>query len=166
LPYLFGGRATGVTAFCSSSEYGSQNSLGESLVYVFAHHLLGANLSSFPVRYVITLPGRNGSIIAFVAEFITAFVLMEVVLLASRHRRLARYTPLFVALVTVFYHTLLMSISGYSVNPARSFSSALFAYIWQGIWIYFIAWLRYVSRGNTVQKSRRRRSRLLRQGLP
>jgi hypothetical protein len=105
----------------------------------FAHHLLGANLSSFPVRCVITLPDRNGSIIAFVAEFITAFFLMEVVLLASSHSRLARYTPLFVALVTVFYHMLSMSISGYSVNPARSFSSALFAHIWQVIWIYFIA---------------------------
>jgi aquaporin Z len=105
----------------------------------FAHQLFGANLSDFPVRYVITLPGRNGSIIAFIAEFLTSFVLMEVVLLATNHRRMARYTPLFVALVTVFYYMLSMSISGYSVNPARSFSSALFARIWQGIWIYFIA---------------------------
>jgi aquaporin Z len=105
----------------------------------FAHQLLGANLSDFPVRYVITLPGRNGSIIALIAEFITSFVLMEVVLLATNHRRLARYTPLFVALVTVFYYMLSMSISGYSVNPARSFSSALFAHVWQGIWIYFVA---------------------------
>ena len=64
---------------------------------------------------------------------------MEVVLLATNHRRLARYTPLFVALVTVSYYILSMSLSGYSVNPARSFSSALFARIWQGIWIYFIA---------------------------
>jgi aquaporin Z len=105
----------------------------------FAHQLLGANLSDFPVRYVVTLPGRNGSMIAFAAELITSFALMEVVLLATNHRRLARYTPLFVALVTVFYYMLSMSISGYSVNPARSFSSALFAHIWQGIWIYFIA---------------------------
>jgi aquaporin Z len=105
----------------------------------FAHQLFGANLSDFPVRYAVTLPGRNGSMIAFIAEFITSFALMEVVLLATNHRRLARYTPLFVALVTVFYYMLSMSISGYSVNPARSFSSALFAHIWQGIWIYFIA---------------------------
>jgi aquaporin Z len=110
------------------------------IVGVFvAHQLLGANLSDFPVRYVVTLPGRNGSIVAFIAEFITALALMEVVLLATNHRRLARYTPLFVALVTVFYYMLSMSISGYSVNPARSFSSALFAHVWQGIWIYFIA---------------------------
>jgi aquaporin Z len=106
---------------------------------LFAHQLFGANLSDFPVRYVVTLPGRNGSIIAFLAEFLTSFALMEVVLLATNHRRLAQYTPVFVALVTVFYYMLSMSLSGYSVNPARSFSSALFAHIWQGIWIYFIA---------------------------
>ena len=105
----------------------------------FAHQLLGANLAEFPVRYVVTLPGRNGSMIAFIAELVTSFALMEVVLLATNHRKLARYTPLFVALVTVFYYMLAMSLCGYSVNPARSFSSALFARVWQGIWIYFIA---------------------------
>jgi aquaporin Z len=105
----------------------------------FARQLLGSNLSDFPVRYVVTLPGRNGTMIALLAEFITSFALMEVVLLATNHRKLARYTPLFVAIVTVFYYMMAMSLSGYSVNPARSFSSALFARIWQGIWIYFIA---------------------------
>ncbi len=105
----------------------------------FGHLLLGANLSEAPVRYVVTLPGRNGTMIAFLAELITSFALMEVVLLATNHRKLARYTPLFVALVTVFYYMLAMSLSGYSVNPARSFSSALFARVWQGIWIYFVA---------------------------
>jgi aquaporin Z len=105
----------------------------------FAHQLFGANLSESPVRYVVTLPGRNGNVVAFLAEFAASFVLMEVVLLASNHRRLARYTPLFVALVTVFYYMLAVSLSGYSVNPARSFSSAVFARIWQGIWIFFVA---------------------------
>lgn len=105
----------------------------------FAHQLFGANLSDSPVRYVVTLPGRNGTTIALLAEFITSFALMMVVLLATNHRRLARYTPLFVALVTVFYYMLSLSLSGYSMNPARSFSSALFARIWQGIWIYFMA---------------------------
>jgi aquaporin Z len=38
----------------------------------FAHRLLGANLSDFPVRYVVTLPGHNGSMIAFIAELITS----------------------------------------------------------------------------------------------
>lgn len=105
----------------------------------FAHRLLGSNLSDFPVRYVVTLPGPHGRLFAFLAELLTSFVLMGVVLAASNHRRLAKYTPLFVALVTVFSYMMAMSIGGYSVNPARSLSSAVFAHIWQGIWIYFIA---------------------------
>jgi aquaporin Z len=109
------------------------------IVGVFlAHQLLRTNLSDFPVRYVVTLPGRNGSLVAFLLEFLTSFLLMLVVLVASNHPRLARYTPLLVALLTVFYYVFSTSISGYSVNPARSLSSALFARIWQGIWLYFI----------------------------
>jgi aquaporin Z len=40
---------------------------------------------------------------------------------------------------SVCYYAFASSISGFSVNPARSFSSALFAWDWQGIWIYFLA---------------------------
>jgi aquaporin Z len=104
-----------------------------------AGHLFGVNLSDFPVWYVVTLPGRHGRLIAFFAELLTSFLLMEIVLIASNHRRLARLSPFFVASVTIFYYIFSTSISGYSVNPARSFSSALFAHMWQGIWIYFIA---------------------------
>ena len=47
--------------------------------------------------------------------------------------------PVFVALLTVLYYGVSSSIAGYSVNPARSFASALFAWVWRGIWIYFVA---------------------------
>lgn len=92
------------------------------IVGVFvAHQLLGTNLSDFPVRYVVTIPGRNGILIAFVAELLMSFVLMEVVLVATNDPRLARFSPLLVALMTVSYYVFSTSISGYSVNPARSF---------------------------------------------
>lgn len=107
-------------------------------VYV-ASLLLGRSLSDFPVRYVVTLPGRNGIFFAFVAELVTSFVVMAVVLISSNHRTLARFSPIFVALVTVLYYIFSPTIAGYSVNPARSFSSAVFARLWQGIWIYFVA---------------------------
>lgn len=48
-------------------------------------------------------------------------------------------TLFFVALITVFYYGFCSSLSGFSVNPARSFSSAFFASVWDGIWIYFLA---------------------------
>ena len=104
-----------------------------------AYRLLGHHLSAAPVHYVVTLPGKYGNATAFVAEFVLSAVLMGIVLFASNHRRLAPFNPIFVSLITVLYFILGSSISGFSVNPARSFSSAFFAWIWQGIWIYFAA---------------------------
>jgi aquaporin Z len=103
-----------------------------------AHQLLRTSLSDFPVRFVVTIPGKNGELLACLAELMTSFILMGVVLIASNHRKLAKVSPLFVALVTVFSYLTSASIAGYSVNPARSVSSALFAHIWWGIWIYLV----------------------------
>jgi aquaporin Z len=111
-----------------------------AMVGVFiAHEILGERLAAVPVCYVITTPGGYGNLIAFVAEFSLAGLLMGVVLFATNHRALGRFSPFIVALVTVFYYAFCPSLSGFSVNPARSFSSAIFAMIWQGIWIYFVA---------------------------
>jgi aquaporin Z len=104
-----------------------------------ARQLLGHHLSAPPLLYVVTLPGKSGDAIAFLAEFLLSAVLMGTVLFATNHRRLAPLSPVFVALVTVFCYVLSPSISGFSANPARSFSSAFFAWIWHGIWIYFAA---------------------------
>jgi aquaporin Z len=84
------------------------------------------------------LPGAYGRIPAFIAEFLLSGLLMGVVLYAANHRRLTRFSPIFVALLPIFYFALCSSISGFSVNPARTFSSAFFAWMWQGIWIYFL----------------------------
>src|SRR5262249_45769817 len=113
--------------------------LGAVVGVLLAHQFLGERLSSAPVRYLVTIPGTYGRPTAFIAEFVLSGLLMGIVLYASNHRFLARFSPLLVALLTVFYYTLCASISGFSVNPARTFSSALFAWIWQGIWIYFSA---------------------------
>jgi aquaporin Z len=104
-----------------------------------AHRLLGERLSAPPVRFVITTPGEYGNFIAFIAEFVLSGLLMGVVLFTTNRRRLARFSPVAVALVTVFYYGLCYSLSGFSVNPARSFSSAFFAWVWHGIWVYFAA---------------------------
>jgi aquaporin Z len=104
-----------------------------------AHQLFGKRLSGPPVCFVITTPGGYGNVIAFLAEFVLSGLLMGVVLFTTNRRRLARFSPVVVALVTVFYYGVCSSLSGFSVNPARSFSSAIFAWIWQGIWVYFAA---------------------------
>jgi len=91
------------------------------------------------VQYMVTLPGKYGSAAAFVFEFLLSVLLMSTVLYTSNHRLFARFTPALVALLTILSFVLSSSISGFSVNPARSFSSALFAWIWRGTWIYFSA---------------------------
>jgi len=101
--------------------------------------LMGAAIALTTFLIIRSPFGRHGSPTAFAGEFLLAVLLMGMVLYGTNHRLLTRFSPLLVAMVTVFYYALSSSISGYSVNPARSFSSALFAWIWQGIWIYFVA---------------------------
>jgi aquaporin Z len=111
-----------------------------ALVGVFvAHQILGQRLAAAPVCYVVTTPGEYGNLIAFVAEFALSGLLMAVVLFATNRRSLTRLSPVIVSLLVVSYYALCPSLSGFSVNPARSFSSAIFAGIWQGIWVYFAA---------------------------
>ena len=135
LTYLWLGRIHRWDAIC----YMTAHFTGAVVGVLLARLTLGKHLSSAPVRYVVTLPGMKGSLIAFAAELMLAAVLMGIVLFASNHRRLAPFSPLFVAMITVSFAALGSSISGFSVNPARSFSSALFAWLWRGIWIYFAA---------------------------
>jgi aquaporin Z len=135
LTFLWLGRIHRWDAVC----YVVAQFLGAVVGVLIAHQFLAERLSSAPVRYVVTLPGIHGRTIAFIAEFVLSGLLMGIVLYASNHRTLARFSPILVASLTVFYFGLSSSISGFSVNPARSFSSALFASIWQGIWIYFLA---------------------------
>jgi aquaporin Z len=91
------------------------------------------------VNYVTTTPGAAGGLIAFVAEVGISFILMSVVLRASNTARLARYTPLFAGALVATYIALEAPLSGMSMNPARTFGSALVAQLWTALWIYFTA---------------------------
>src|SRR5262249_15636454 len=104
-----------------------------------ARQILGLRLSDPSVQYMVTVPGEHGSAITFLGEFLLSAVLMAAVLDSSNHRRLAGFTPTIVAILTILFFVLSPSKSGFSVNPARTFSSALFAANWQGLWIYFAA---------------------------
>src|SRR5215469_8043450 len=107
---------------------------------VFAVALSVREALSHPkVKYVATLPGPHGMIIAFVAEFVIAFVLMTVVHRVSNTPHLARYTGLFAGALVATYITLEAPFSGMSMNPARTFGSALIGHLWTGLWIYFTA---------------------------
>ncbi len=100
---------------------------------------LGMPLSDPPVSYVVTIPGRSGPAAAFLAELVISAGLMGVVLVATNRMSLARYTGLFAGTLVASYILLLAPVSGMSMNPARSFGSALTARLWTASWIYFTA---------------------------
>jgi aquaporin Z len=124
---------------------------GDALFYVTAQFVggvtgvwlaaifLGRIIAHPSVNYVATTPGMAGVGIAFLAESVMAFVLMSVVLRVSNTPHLARLTGLCAGALVATYITLAAPLSGMSMNPARSFGSALSAQVWTAWWIYFVA---------------------------
>jgi aquaporin Z len=100
--------------------------------------LLGERLAHPSTRFVATVPGPAGALPAFAAETAISFVLMGVVLLVSGSR-LQRFTGLCAGALVALYIALEAPVSGMSMNPARSFSSAVFAGEMKPLWIYFLA---------------------------
>jgi aquaporin Z len=91
------------------------------------------------VNYVVTVPGDKGIAIAFAAETVITFILMFTVLTISNQAKLARFTGLFAGALVATYIMFEAPLSGMSMNPARTFASALGGNIWTAIWIYFTA---------------------------
>lgn len=96
-------------------------------------------ISDPSVNYIVTIPGSRGVGIAFLAEFIMSFGLMLTVLAVSNNPRLARFTGIFAGALIAIYITVEAPISGMSMNPARTFASALPAHLWTALWVYFTA---------------------------
>ncbi len=122
---------------------------------------LGKLFTDPPVSYIVTVPGQLGWAVAFVAESLMAFGLMLIVLLTANTQNLAKFTGLLAGLLVAIYIILEAPISGMSINPARSFASALPAQTWTAFWIYYFApplgmllaaeiYLRYPQRANVI----------------
>lgn len=91
------------------------------------------------VNYVVTIPGMSGVSVAFISEFIISFILMSMILIVSNTLSVARFTGLFAGILVATYITLEAPLSGMSMNPARTFGSALPANVWTALWVYFTA---------------------------
>jgi aquaporin Z len=91
------------------------------------------------VNYVATVPGMSGAVVAFIAEVIISFILMLVVLIVANTQTIARFTGVFAGVLVATYIIVEAPISGMSMNPARSFGSALPPQLWEFLWIYFTA---------------------------
>lgn len=102
--------------------------------------LIGNDVIGDPsVNHVVTRPGMHGAVAAFVAEALISFLMMLAVLQISNRRTLNRYTGLFAGALLTAFIAIESPLSGTSMNPARSFGSALAAHDWHWLWLYFAA---------------------------
>jgi aquaporin Z len=113
--------------------------VGGATGVLIAVAVLGPALAQPPVHYVVTLPGPGGVGVAFAAEVVITFLLMSVILVVTNTPKLARYTGLFAGALVATYITVEAPLSGMSMNPARTFASALPAQAWTALWVYFSA---------------------------
>jgi aquaporin Z len=70
---------------------------------------------------------------------VISFIFMTMVLNVTNTQGLARYTGLFVGAIVATYIVVESPFSGISMNPARSFGSALPGQVWTALWVYFTA---------------------------
>ena len=96
-------------------------------------------LSHPSVNYVATLPGSGGPGLAFVAEAGISFVLVLVVLFLTNRGSAARFTGIVAGACVAAFIAFESPLSGMSMNPARTFGSALLPHLWHSLWIYFTA---------------------------
>jgi aquaporin Z len=104
-----------------------------------AARLVPGRIADPAVNYAATLPGMSGPAVAFASELAISFLLMTVILSVSNHPRLSRFTGLFAGLCVAAFITLEAPLSGMSMNPARTFGSAVGAGAFDSLWIYLTA---------------------------
>ncbi|HRH59664.1 MAG TPA: aquaporin [Chitinophagaceae bacterium] len=110
---------------------------GMLAVYIIAA-LLGNAVSEAPVHYAVTIPGKYGVLPAAVVEYIIAVITMSMVLFTSAHSRLKKITRIFSGCLVCTWVIFAGPVSGFGMNPARSFASAFPAHIYTAFWIYII----------------------------
>lgn len=113
--------------------------IGATIGVLVSSFLLRQWISHPEVNYAVTVPGPRGETVAFGAEFVISFALMTMILSVSNGRRFPALTGVLAGILIAVYISLEAPLSGMSMNPARSFGSAVFSGIWKGWWIYFTA---------------------------
>ena len=129
------GKIQGIDAVC----YMLAQFVGGAAGLLLGATVIGMAVEHPAVNYAVTIPGSEGAGIAFIAEAVISFGLMLVVLLASNRTALNAWTGVFAGCLVATYIGVEAPLSGMSMNPARSFASALPAHIWTSFWIYLTA---------------------------
>lgn len=108
---------------------------GTLAVYIMAA-VLGKSLTASPVNYAVTVPGRFGVTSAAIVEYVIAIVTMTMVLVTSNNNNLKKYTRIFSGCLVSCWVIFAGPVSGFGMNPARSFASAFPAHVYNAFWIY------------------------------
>jgi aquaporin Z len=112
---------------------------GGALGVLLVWAVLGSAFAEPPVDFINTKPGAAGPAVAYLIEVTMAFGIMLMVLTMLASERLMRFIGLFAGAMVAAYIVVFAPFSGMSINPARSFASALPGYLWGYLWIYFTA---------------------------
>ena len=112
--------------------------IGGTVAVFIMQLLMGSILTDPPVNSAVTIPGKTGVWWALATELIIAFITMSMVLFTSNNDRLKKYTRLFAGCLVCTWVIGAGPISGFGMNPARSFASALAANVWTAFWIYIV----------------------------
>lgn len=110
--------------------------IGGTVAVYTMQWLMGDILTTAPVNSVATVPGKAGAWPAAMIELVIAFITMTMVLFTSHHPKWKTYTRIIAACFVCLWVIMAGPISGFGMNPARSFASALPANIWTSFWIY------------------------------
>lgn len=129
------GRIAGIDA-CG---YVMAQFIGGAMGLWLASVAIGMAVQHPAVNYVVTTPGPAGPSVAFAAEMLISFGLMLVVLIVSNQTKLNAWTGFFAGALVATYISIEAPLSGMSMNPARTFASALPAHLWTAFWVYLTA---------------------------
>ncbi len=111
---------------------------GGTIAVFIMRFLMGDLLTDSPVLSVVTVPGKSGTQTAAFTELVISFITMMMVLYTSHHDSLKKHTRVFAACLVCIWVITAGPVSGFGMNPARSFASAFPAQIWTSFWIYII----------------------------
>lgn len=113
--------------------------IGAAIGVLFIYLVMPHYFSSEPIDYIVTKPYAPSITTTFIAEFIISFILITVVLYSNTNKKLSAYTATFVAILITLFITFEAPFSGMSMNPARTFGSAIIANQWPSFWLYCLA---------------------------
>jgi aquaporin Z len=111
---------------------------GGTLGVWLGRQLFGPAVEHAAVRFAVTTPNA-GLLPAFLAELTMTAVLMSAVLAAARNATWRPRAGVIAAACVATFITIEAPVSGMSLNPARTFASAVWAGEFTGLWLYFLA---------------------------